>query len=205
MKKLLLTGFEPFLNFKINPTMEVVKALDGLQIGEFEVIGRTMVVDFKQSAEQLQQLIASEQPQMIISLGLAGGRSKITPERIAINIRDGEPDNKGYTPQDEVIDDQANDGYFTNLPIRKMVNSLQQAGYPAEISNSAGTYLCNNIMFEGIRYAQRQNSEMLAGFIHIPANFELAISHGRIAGWATRDLITAVQICLEEAVKATQS
>lgn len=141
-------------------------------------------------------------PQIIISLGLAGGRFKVTPERIAINVKDGEPDNNGYTPVDERIHEEGADAYLTNLPIRSMVNRLQAEGYPAEISNTAGTYLCNNIMYEGLAYAQ-QHEGVRAGFIHIPASFELAIQHGKIPGWSIRDLVAAVQLCIEETARAT--
>ncbi|WP_155592914.1 pyroglutamyl-peptidase I [Lysinibacillus cavernae] len=202
MTKILLTGFEPFLDYKINPTMQIVEALDGIKIDGYAIVGRIMSVDFQQSAGQLKQFIEEVKPQIIISLGLAGGRFKITPERIAINVKDGEPDNNGYTPVDESIYEDGADAFLTNLPIRNMVNRLQAEGYPAEISNTAGTYLCNNIMYEGLVYAQ-QHEGVHAGFIHIPASFELAIQHGKIPGWNSQDLVAAVKLCIEETVRAT--
>ncbi|WP_312124493.1 pyroglutamyl-peptidase I [Lysinibacillus boronitolerans] len=202
MTKILVTGFEPFLDFKINPTMQIVEALNGKKIDSYDIVGRILSVDFQQSAEQLKQHIEEVKPQIIISLGLAGGRFKVTPERIAINVKDGEPDNNGYTPVDESIYEEGEDAYLTNLPIRSMVNRLQAEGYPAEISNTAGTYLCNNIMYEGLAYAQ-QHKGVRAGFIHIPASFELAIQHGKIPGWNIGDLIAAVQLCIEETARAT--
>lgn len=202
MTKILVTGFEPFLDYKINPTMQIVEALNGKKIDSYDIVGRILSVDFQQSAEQLKQHIEEVKPQIIISLGLAGGRFKVTPERIAINVKDGEPDNNGYTPVDESIYEEGEDAYLTNLPIRSMVNRLQAEGYPAEISNTAGTYLCNNIMYEGLAYAQ-QHEGVRAGFIHIPASFELAIQHGKIPGWSIRDLVAAVQLCIEETARAT--
>ncbi|MFK5708680.1 pyroglutamyl-peptidase I [Lysinibacillus boronitolerans] len=202
MTKILVTGFEPFLDYKINPTMQIVEALNGKKIDSYDIVGRILSVDFQQSAEQLKQHIEEVKPQIIISLGLAGGRFKVTPERIAINVKDGEPDNNGYTPVDESIYEEGEDAYLTNLPIRSMVNRLQAEGYPAEISNTAGTYLCNNIMYEGLAYAQ-QHKGVRAGFIHIPASFELAIQHGKIPGWNIGDLIAAVKLCIEETARAT--
>ncbi|EFI69976.1 pyroglutamyl-peptidase I [Lysinibacillus capsici] len=202
MTKILVTGFEPFLDYKINPTMQIVEALNGKKIDRYDIVGRILSVDFQQSAEQLKQQIEEVKPQIIISLGLAGGRFKVTPERLAINVKDGEPDNNGYTPVDERIHEEGADAYLTNLPIRSMVNRLQAEGYPAEISNTAGTYLCNNIMYEGLAYAQ-QYEGIRAGFIHIPASFELAIQHGKIPGWNIGDLIAAVTLCIEETVRAT--
>ncbi|AJK88441.1 MULTISPECIES: pyroglutamyl-peptidase I [Lysinibacillus] len=201
MTNILLTGFEPFLDYKLNPTMQIVENLNGEKIEDYHIIGRILSVDFQQSAEQLKQYIEEIEPQIIISLGLAGGRYKLTPERIAINVKDGEPDNNGYTPVDESIQEKGADAYLTNLPIRQMVNRLQAEGYPAEISNTAGTYLCNNIMYEGLVYAQ-QHEGVRAGFIHIPASFELAIQHGKIPGWHIRDLIAAVKLCIEETIRA---
>ncbi|MFJ7406513.1 MULTISPECIES: pyroglutamyl-peptidase I [unclassified Lysinibacillus] len=202
MTKILLTGFVPFLDYKINPTMQIVEYLNGSLMEGYEIVGRTLSVDFQQSAQQLKQYIADIKPEIIISLGLAGGRFKITPERIAINVKDGEPDNNGYTPVDESIYDGGEDAYITNLPIRSMVDRLCKEGYPAEISNTAGTYLCNNIMYEGLVYAT-QHEGIRAGFIHIPASFELAIQHGKIPGWNIQDLITCIKLCIEETIHAT--
>lgn len=199
MKKILLTGFEPFLHYNVNPTMKVVNQFKNKVINDYEIHAEILVVDFKQSAIQFKQLIEKVQPDIIISLGLAGGRFKITPERIAINTKDGEPDNSGYTPIDEAIYPDGNDAYFTNLPIRQMINQLLEKGYPAEISNSAGTYLCNNIMYEGLKYALSKNSNILSGFIHIPASHELAIQHGKIPSWSLDDLTESIRICIEVA------
>ncbi|MGG2107426.1 pyroglutamyl-peptidase I [Lysinibacillus pakistanensis] len=204
MTKILLTGFVPFLDYKINPTMQIVEALSNKEMHGYEIVGRILSVDFQQSADQLKQYIDEVKPQMIISLGLAGGRYKITPERIAINVKDGEPDNNGYTPVDESIYENGADAYLTNLPIRNMVNRLQKEGFPAEISNTAGTYLCNNIMYEGLAYA-KQNEGVKAGFIHIPASFELAIQHGKIPGWNIQDLITCIKLCIEEIIRAAKN
>jgi len=204
MTKILLTGFVPFLDYKINPTMQIVEALCGKEMDGYEIVGRILSVDFQQSAGQLKQYIDEVKPQIIISLGLAGGRYKITPERIAINVKDGEPDNNGYTPVDESIYENGADAYLTNLPIRNMVNRLQKEGFPTEISNTAGTYLCNNIMYEGLVYA-KQNEGVRAGFIHIPASFDLAIQHGKIPGWNIQDLITCIKLCIEETIRAAKN
>lgn len=204
MTKILLTGFVPFLDYKINPTMQIVEALSNKEMHGYEIVGRILSVDFQQSADQLKQYIDEVKPQMIISLGLAGGRYKITPERIAINVKDGEPDNNGYTPVDESIYENGEDAYLTNLPIRNMVNRLQKEGFSAEISNTAGTYLCNNIMYEGLAYA-KQNEGVKAGFIHIPASFELAIQHGKIPGWNIQDLIACIKLCIEETIRAAKN
>lgn len=197
LKKLLLTGFEPFLSFTVNPTMRIVEELNGQQIGEYEIIGKVLPVDFASSGVELIHQIKETTPDVVISLGLAGGRYKITPERIAINVKDGAADNEGNTPVDELIEQEGEPGYFSTLPIRQMVNQLKEEGFPAEISNTAGTYLCNNVMYEALHFARLNNPDMLAGFIHIPASHELAIQHGKIPSWSHADLKRSVEICIE--------
>lgn len=197
MKKLLLTGFEPFLKFTVNPTMKIVEELNGQTIGGYEIVGRIMSVDFHASGKQLLSHIEEIQPDAVISLGLAGGRYKITPERIAINVKDGDADNEGHIPVDEPIAEDSEPAFLSTLPIRAMVNKLKDKGFPAEISNTAGTYLCNNVMYEGLRYAKTQNRPIPSGFIHIPASHELAIQHGKIPSWSHEDLKNSIRICIE--------
>ncbi|MDI2585627.1 pyroglutamyl-peptidase I [Psychrobacillus sp. NEAU-3TGS] len=200
MKKLLLTGFEPFLSFTVNPTMRIVEELNGLEIGDYQVLSRVLPVDFALSGAKILAHIEDVKPDAVISLGLAGGRYKITPERIAINVKDGAADNEGHIPVDETINIEGEPGYFSTLPIRQMVNKLLEEGFPAEISNTAGTYLCNNVMYEALQYAKTVNPNMKAGFIHIPASHELAIQHGKIPSWSHADLKKSVEICIGELV-----
>jgi pyroglutamyl-peptidase len=198
MKTLLVTGFEPFLAFTVNPTMKIVEELNGQQIGGFQIVGKTMTVDFESSGNQLISLIKEIEPDAVISLGLAGGRTKITPERIAINVKDGAADNEGHAPRDEVIQQDGPAAYLSTLPIRSMVEKLNELGYPASISNTAGTYLCNNVMYEGLHYINKNNLDIPSGFIHIPASHELAIQHGNIPSWSHEDLRESVVACISE-------
>ncbi|MDQ0428973.1 pyroglutamyl-peptidase [Planomicrobium stackebrandtii] len=197
MKKLLLTGFEPFLDFTVNPTMKIVEALDRTKVGGYQIVGKIMQVDFNSSGAALLKFIDEENPDAVISLGLAAGRYKITPERIAINFKDGAVDNEGNKPVDEPIREEGEPAYLSTLPIRKMVDSLLANGLPATISNTAGAYLCNNVMYEGLHYAKTHKPDMPSGFIHIPASHELAIQHGRIPSWSHDDLLRGIRICIE--------
>lgn len=197
MKKLLLTGFEPFLDYTVNPTMKIVEALDGKTIGNYQVVGKIMPVDFNVSGEFLLQFIEEENPDAVISLGLAAGRYKITPERIALNVKDGDVDNEGNKPVDEPIRKEGEAAYMSTLPVRKMVDHLLANGLPADISNTAGAYLCNNVMYEGLHYAKHKKTTLKTGFIHIPASHELAIQHGRIPSWSHEDLVKGIQLCIE--------
>lgn len=196
MKKLLLTGFEPFLQFPVNPTMKIVEELHGKEINGYKVIGKIMTVDFQSSGKEIKNHIQTEQPDAVISLGLAGGRYKITPERIAINCNDGDADNEGRRPEGEKIIEDGPDGLFSTLPIKEMVARLKEKGYPAEISNTAGTYLCNHVMYQALYELNKEKKEIPAGFIHIPASHELAINHGSIPSWPHEDLRGAVEVLI---------
>ncbi|MDQ0178412.1 pyroglutamyl-peptidase I [Bacillus chungangensis] len=197
MKKLLLTGFEPFLDYPVNPTEKIVQALDGTKRNHINIVGKILTVDFQQSGRQLLKYFREEKPDAVISLGLAGGRYKITPERIAINCNDGAGDNRGNKPQGEKIDENGPDGLFSTLPIREITAKLQEAGYPAEISNTAGTYLCNNIMYQMLNEIRKSSKQIPSGFIHIPASHELALRHGKIPSWSHRDLVESILICID--------
>ncbi len=194
--RLLLTGFVPFLDFKVNPTEEIARELDGRVLGNYEVYGRVLPVEFAKTGEKAIQYFEEIQPDVVISLGLAGGRTKITPERIAINCSDGAADNSGVVLQDARIDHDGPDGYFTTLPIQKIVNSLQDSGLPAQISNTAGTYLCNFVMYKMLHHIHSRNKSTKAGFIHIPASHELAIGQRQLPSWSQHDLQKAVELII---------
>lgn len=197
MKTLLLTGFEPFLNYPVNPTQRIIDELHRQEIGGYRIHSEVLPVDFSVSGDRVISHIENVKPDAVLSLGLSGGRFKITPERIAINVNDGAKDNSGHAPVDEPIVDGGGDGYFTNMPIRKMVDALKRAGLPTEISNTAGAYLCNHVMYRVLHFVNEQRPEMLAGFIHIPASHELAVEHGRVPSWSHEDLKRAIVTCIE--------
>ncbi|PEL07778.1 pyroglutamyl-peptidase I [Bacillus sp. AFS017336] len=197
MNTLLLTGFEPFLNFSINPTEEIVKELDGQVIGSFKIIGKVLPVDFINAGNELLNLFDTYNPSAVVSLGLAGGRSKITPERIAINCNDGAADNKGNKYVNAKIDLEGPDGLFSTLPIQKIVDVLNEHHLPAEISNSAGAYLCNNVMYQMLNELQKLRKQIPSGFIHIPASHELAVIDQKLPSWSQRDLTDAIKLAIE--------
>jgi pyroglutamyl-peptidase len=193
MKTLLLTGFEPFLEFPINPTEKIVKELDGACIGGYQIKGLLLPVDYREAGERILEEIKKQEPDAVLSLGLAAGRSTITPERIAINCRDGAPDNNGVVLNDASIIEDGPDGYFSTLPIRQFVDKLNESGYPAKISNTAGTYLCNNVMYVVLHEVK----DRPVGFVHIPASHELVLSGKKeMPSWSDRDLLEAVKVMI---------
>jgi pyroglutamyl-peptidase len=197
MKTCLLTGFEPFLDHPVNPTQSIVEALDGQRIGGYLVKGLLLPVVFQQAGKRVIEALETVQPDAVISLGLSAGRTAITPERVAINCIDGPEDNEGRKWEDAFIEEDGNAAYFTTLPIRTMVNRLKQAQLPATVSNSAGTYVCNHVMYTVLHYLHQQDMSLPAGFIHVPANHALAIAQPKYAGWSQTDLNQAIRICIE--------
>lgn len=194
--KIMLTGFEPFLNFEHNPTEKVIQALHGTTRKNVHIEGVILPVTFDGAREQLKQQMEEIQPDAIVSLGLAAGRNQITPERVALNVQQSSrPDNHGHVATGQVIDPAGPASLFSTLPLNDLVEALLTNGYPASVSNTAGTYVCNAVMYEGLQYAY--DRQLFSGFIHIPADFELAIAHGNLPSWNKTDLLAAVTICLD--------
>lgn len=195
--RVLLTGFEPFLGHSINPTERIVNELNGEVIGEIEVIGATMPVAFSKSSVRLIELYEEVKPDAVIMLGLAAGRNRITPERVAINCSDGDVDNEGVALEDAPIREGGPAAYFSTLPIRKMVTNLNEAAIPAQISNTAGTYLCNQVMYSLLDYLEEREIVCPAGFVHIPANHELAVENPKLPSMSHDELIRGIKVILK--------
>jgi pyroglutamyl-peptidase len=180
--KILISGFEPFGGSTVNPTEKLVQAIAEETFAGVELKTALLPVYFDDCVKQLLQKIEEFRPDAVISCGLAGGRTGITPERIAVNLKDiapdaPYPDNKGARPQDMPINPGGPDGLFTKLPIRRMVGRLKEAGIPASISYSAGTFICNNAMYGVLDYIRQNDPSMIAGFVHFPASEEMAAEH----------------------------
>ena len=167
MKKLLLTAFTPFDGERINPALEAVKLVKD-KIGNLEIVKLEVPTVFGKSIETVREAIEREKPDFVLSIGQAGGRAEITPERIAINLDDARiPDNEGNQPIDEPIFSDGKNAYFSTLPVKAMVEAIRKEGLPSSLSNSAGTYVCNHLMY-GVLYYLDKRPSMKAGFIHVP-------------------------------------
>lgn len=165
--KIIVTGFDPFGGEKINPSIECVKALP--EIEGVELIRLELPTVFKESAKRLNEVINDVKPDAVLSVGQAGGRPGITMERIAINVDDARiPDNISQQPIDEAIQLDGEAAYFTTLPIKRIVKAIREAGISAEVSNSAGTFVCNHIMYQALFAATKADKPFKAGFMHIP-------------------------------------
>ena len=196
MKKLLITGFQPFDGESVNPALEVAKGLQGKTINGYEVIAREIPVVRFEALKAVQAEIEELQPNAVITIGQAGGRPDITVERVGINIDDFRiPDNKGNQPIDEPIVAGGPVAYWATLPIKKMVANVKAQGIPASVSNSAGTYVCNHLLYGLLHYLTTQGKTAIpAGFIHIPYLPEqMAVRSGKDAQVATMSLDTLLK------------
>ena len=165
--KIIVTGFDPFGGEKINPSIECVKALPDIE--GVELIRLELPTVFKESAQRLNEVINDVKPDAVLSVGQAGGRPGITMERIAINVDDARiPDNISQQPIDETIQTKGAAAYFSTLPIKRIVKAIREAGISAEVSNSAGTFVCNHIMYQALFAATKADKPFKAGFMHIP-------------------------------------
>jgi len=174
----LVFGFEPFLEFDENPALLIAQSLDGKIIGGEEVIGVVLPVDYLKVEKNLIRAIDRVRPGLVIGFGLASGRERVTPEKIAVNYRFAEKaDNAGRRMGGTPIDDRSPDGLFTNLPVEGLVASLNENGIPAALSTSAGSYICNAAMFVTVREARRRG--FAGGFVHVPCHSEWVAMKGK--------------------------
>ncbi len=166
--KLLLTAFEPFGGEVINPGLEAIQLISD-KIGDKEIVKAVIPTAFDTSIATVIAYIQKEQPDIVLSIGQAGGRSDITVERVAININDARiPDNEEKQPVDQPIVEEGPAAYFSNLPIKAMVQAIREVEIPASISNTAGTFVCNHLMYGVLHYLKEHYPQARGGFVHVP-------------------------------------
>ena len=173
----LITGFDPFAGEAVNPSWEAVRSLDGSRIGGHRVVACQLPTSFSRAPRTLRNALRELQPAGVVCVGQAGGRPQISLERVAINVCDARiADNDGSRPCNEPVVSGGPDAYFTRLPLPACLASLHLAGIPAEISNTAGTYVCNQVMY-ALLHALRARRRLPAGFVHIPYLPSQALAH----------------------------
>lgn len=173
----LLTGFAPFGGDAGNPSWEAARALDGTRIRGHRVVSRCLPVEFGRSLRELRAAIREVQPAAVVCVGLAAGRPQVAIERVAINVDDARiADNAGASPVDAPVVAGGPAAYFATLPIKAILLALREAGIPAGISQTAGTYVCNHV-FYGLMHALRRTPGVRGGFIHVPYAPADAVAH----------------------------
>jgi len=201
MQNVLITGFEPFGGERLNPSWEVVKQLNDMELVGARIVARQLPCVFGAALDALNAAIDEVQPVMVLAIGQAGGRTDITIERVAINVDDARiPDNQGQQPVDEPIVAGGPAAYFSTLPIKAMVSSMREAGIPAAVSQTAGTYVCNHVMY-GLLHRFSGQREVKGGFIHIPYLPEQAAAHPGAPSMAASTVLFALELAVSIALQ----
>ncbi|MER1955161.1 MAG: pyroglutamyl-peptidase I [Desemzia incerta] len=199
--KILVTGFDPFGGEEINPALEAVKGLaDTIKGAEIKKLEIPTV--FNKSAEVVQKAIEEFQPDYVLNIGQAGGRYEISPERVAINVDDARiADNEGNQPIDAPIKEDGDAAYFTQLPVKAMVTAIKNAGIPGAVSNTAGTFVCNHIMYQ-VQYMIHTNfPKIKGGFIHVPYIPEQVVNKPGQPAMSLSDMTKGLTAAIEAVVE----
>ena len=199
---ILLTGFDPFGGSAHNPSWLIAQALHGQRIAGHQVVAAQLPTVFGQSLQRLQSLLQEHQPSVTLCLGLAGGRAALSIERIGININDARiPDNRGAQPIDTPVQAGGPAAYFASLPIKAMLRAVQRAGVPCEVSQTAGTFVCNHVLY-GLMHLLAQGAApqgARGGFVHVPWLSGQGEPHLPL-----RDMVRGIHAALWAAVLAPQ-
>ena len=166
MKKLLITGFDPFGGASVNPSWMAVERLPE-QVGEYTLCNLEIPTVFGKAARVVLEKAAEFGPEVILCVGQAGGRASVTPERIGVNIRDGRIcDNEGNQPRGEFVAEEGPAAYFATVPVTAMAEAMERAGIPATVSNSAGAFVCNDVLYSLLHHYD--GTAVRVGFVHVP-------------------------------------
>ncbi len=200
LPRVLLTGFDPFGGETVNPSWEAVRRLDQQTVRGHQVVALQLPTCFGQSLRALRTALARYTPVLVICVGQAGGRSRVSLERVAINIDDARiADNAGKQPVDKPVIRGAPAAYFSTLPIKAQLRALQAAGLPAEISQTAGTFVCNHV-FYGLMHALRDTPQVRGGFVHIPFLPEQAVAHAGAPSLGLDVIVASLALIVDTAL-----
>ena len=167
-RPILVTGFEPFAGARTNPSAVIARRLHGTMIRGHAVVGVVLPCEFGRARRDLRRLVGRHRPALVVCLGLATGRTAITPERIAINVDDARiADNAGRRPLDRPVVRGGPAAYWSTLPVKSIVAALRRRQWPAAVSQTAGTFVCNHV-FYGLMHQLRRQTAVRGGFVHVP-------------------------------------
>ena len=200
--KILVTGFDPFGGESRNPSAEVVEFLPDTIAGA-ELVKMILPTVRCKAPQLAAQAIREHRPDVVLSIGQAGGRAAVTVERMAVNLDDFRiPDNEGNQPVDQPVVPGGPDGYLTNLPVKAMVESIRKAGVPAEVSLSAGTFVCNHLLYSVRHLLEQEHSGARCGFLHIPWLPDQVLDKpgqpSMPLEWSARAVVAAIEAIVKE-------
>ena len=204
MKKILVTCFDPFDGALVNPSQLVLEKLT-TEIEGVTIIKQVVPTVFKKSIDVLYKALDEHQPDAVLCVGQAGGRTHMTVERVAINVDDARiKDNEGNQPVDTPIFAEGAPAYFASLPIKAMVDDCNKSGVPASISNTAGTFVCNHLMYAACHYAATKRPELKAGFVHIPFAPEQTTDKATMPSMAIDTMLAGVESFLKTIINVKE-
>ncbi len=197
----LVTGFEPFGPDAVNPAFEALALLPA-RIGGVVLETRVLPTVFGRAIAVLEDALVSVEPDIALCVGLAGGRPALSLERVAINIDDARiPDNDGQQPIDRPIVKTGPSAYFATLPVKAAARALRAAGLPAIVSNTAGTFVCNHVMYGLLHFAATRRPALRGGFLHVPYLPAQAAPHDGMPSMALADIARGIEIILTVAAE----
>ena len=190
--KILVTAFDPFGGEQVNPAQQAVEKLADT-IGQAQIHKLIIPTVFGKAAENVIAAMDSLRPDAVVCVGQAGGRKSVTPERVAINVMDANiTDNIGQKPVDEVIVADGPAAYFSTLPIKAMVQAIRDAGLPGDVSNSAGTFVCNSLLYSVLHHSSANMPQTRAVFIHVPYIPEQTVGKEGVPSMPLEDIVRAL-------------
>jgi pyroglutamyl-peptidase len=202
MRTVLVTGFEPFGGEAENPSAQAALALHGRRLAGRELVGAVLPCVFGDALVALRRAIARTRPELVLCVGQAGGRRAISLERVAINVDDARiADNQGARPIDRPIAARGPVGYWSTLPIKAIVAALTDAGIPAEVSQTAGTFVCNHV-FYGLMRTLRRREGVRGGFVHVPyLPAQAARAGGDAPSMPLETIVRGLELAIETALR----
>jgi pyroglutamyl-peptidase len=201
-KTVLVTGFEPFGGESENPSWQAVRELDGERTDGHAVVARQMPCVFGKAIRRLEEEIAALDPSVVICVGQAGGRAEISLERVAVNLEDARiPDNDGAQPLDRPVVEGGPAAYFTGLPVKAILRDLVEAGIPAALSHTAGSFVCNHIFYGACHMAAGRRRKLRAGFIHVPYSPAQAARNPGAPSLAVPIIVDALRIAIASTLR----
>ncbi len=194
--KVLLTAFDPFGGDTVNPANEAVKRVSN-NVNGVEVVKVEVPTVFHKSIDVVAKAIEEEKPDAVFCIGQAGGRAELTPERVAINIDDARiADNEGNQPIDVKVFEDGEPAYFATLPIKAMVAAIRNAGIPSSVSNTAGTFVCNHLMYGVLYTLAKKYPGVRGGFMHVPFIPEQVITRANTPSMALSDIVKGIEAAI---------
>ncbi len=200
--KILVTGFDPFGGEAVNPAYEAVKLLPK-NIKGAEIITIEIPTVFGRGAEMVEKAIVEHKPNAVVCIGQAGGRSCISIERIGVNLKEASiPDNDGNQPADEKIKEDGENAYFATIPVKAMVNNVRKNGIPSHLSYTAGTYVCNDVMYSLLYMLDKKYKDIKGGFIHVPYATEQVVNKANnIASMPVQTIAKGLEYAIEAIIE----